>query len=144
VGATVLVLTGSTDRALLGRCLELGAVGIASKSDDYDRLLECIDLAVRGESPTPVTERVELLVAAQEARAAELRRWTPFSSLSPREREVLDRLAHGEAADAIAAVTFVSLATVRTQIQSILRKLQVSSQLAAVALAHEAGWTLDR
>lgn len=142
-GATVLVLTGSTDRALLGTCLERGAIGIASKSEDFDRLLERIAMAMRGEPPMPATARVELLVEAQEARAAEQRRRAPFAALSPREREVLDRLAHGEAADAIAAMTFVSLATVRTQIQSILRKLQVSSQLAAVALVHEADWTID-
>lgn len=142
-GATVLVLTGSTDRALLGTCLERGAIGIVSKSEDFDHLLERIGVAMRGQPPMPATARVELLVAAQEARAADQRRRAPFAALSPREREVLDRLAHGEAAEAIAAATFVSLATVRTQIQSILRKLQVSSQLAAVAMAHEADWTID-
>lgn len=142
-GATVLVLTGSTDRALLGTCLERGAIGIASKAEDYDRLLEQIARALRGEPPMPATERVELLVEAQQARAAEQRRRAPFERLSLREREVLDRLARGEAADTIASTTFVSLATVRTQIQAILRKLQVGSQLAAVALVHEAGWSLD-
>lgn len=142
-GATVLVLTGSTDRAVLGTCLERGAIGIASKAEDYDRLLEQIDRALRGEPPMPAADRVELLVEARQARAEEQRRRAPFAQLSPREREVLDRLAHGEAADTIASSTFVSLATVRTQIQAILRKLQVSSQLAAVALVHEAGWSLD-
>lgn len=142
-GATVLVLTGSTDRALLGTCLERGAIGIASKAEDYEQLLEQIARALRGEPPMAATERVELLVEAQQARAAEQRRRAPFERLSPREREVLDRLAHGEAADTIASTTFVSLATVRTQIQAILRKLQVGSQLAAVALVHEAGWSLD-
>lgn len=142
-GATVLVLTGSTDRALLGTCLERGAIGIASKSEDFGRLLEQIGQAQRGEPPMSATTRVELLVAAQEARAVEQRRRAPFEALSPREREVLERLAHGEAADAIAATTFVSVATVRTQIQAVLRKLQVSSQLAAVAMVHEADWTID-
>jgi hypothetical protein len=40
---------------------------------------------------------------------------------------------------AIAAASYVSLSTVRSQIRSILTKLGVSSQLAAVALAHDAG-----
>ncbi len=35
----------------------------------------------------------------------------------------------------------LSEATVRTQVRSILAKLEVSSQIAAVGLAHQAGWT---
>ena len=34
----------------------------------------------------------------------------------------------------------MSESTVRTQVKSILAKLQVSSQLTAVGLAHELGW----
>jgi DNA-binding NarL/FixJ family response regulator len=34
----------------------------------------------------------------------------------------------------------VAEATVRTQVKSILAKLEVSSQLAAVGLAHRVGW----
>ena len=41
----------------------------------------------------------------------------------------------------IAEQRVVSLATVRSQIRAILRKLEVTSQLAAVAMAHRAGWT---
>lgn len=34
----------------------------------------------------------------------------------------------------------VSEATVRTQVKAILAKLEVTSQLAAVGLAHRVGW----
>jgi DNA-binding NarL/FixJ family response regulator len=40
----------------------------------------------------------------------------------------------------IAKLCFVSESTVRTQVKSILAKLQVSSQIGAVALAHRARW----
>ena len=40
----------------------------------------------------------------------------------------------------IANLSVVSEATVRTQVKSILAKLEVSSQLAAVGLAHSVGW----
>jgi DNA-binding NarL/FixJ family response regulator len=46
----------------------------------------------------------------------------------------------GEPAESIAEHSFVSLATVRSQIRAILQKLDVRSQLAAVALARDAGW----
>jgi two-component system, NarL family, nitrate/nitrite response regulator NarL len=55
---------------------------------------------------------------------------------------VLSMIVDGLSAAAIAEKSFVSLATVRTQIRSILQKLGVNSQLAAAALARNSGWAL--
>ena len=60
--------------------------------------------------------------------------------LTVREREVLGHLMKGRAVREIAGLSVVSEATVRTQVKSILAKLEVSSQLAAVGMAHEIGW----
>jgi DNA-binding NarL/FixJ family response regulator len=68
-------------------------------------------------------------------------RLTPFLILTPREQHVLAELMEGRTADAIAKSSWVALSTVRSQIKSILQKLGVNSQLAAVALARQAGWT---
>jgi DNA-binding NarL/FixJ family response regulator len=54
-------------------------------------------------------------------------------SLTTREREVLRELYAGAGVSDIAARSEVAEATVRTQVKAILRKLGVSSQLAAVA-----------
>ena len=40
----------------------------------------------------------------------------------------------------IAAESYVSIATVRTQVRAILLKLDVSAQLEAVAAAYRSGW----
>ena len=136
----VLVLTGVTDPVVLGTCLERGAIGIASKADPFDRLLDRIQSALRGEAVLSVRDREDLLTASRQHRVKEAQRLAAFGSLSPRECDVLDHLASGLAADAIAEQTYLSVATVRTHIQAILRKLGVNSQLAAVALAHGAGW----
>jgi DNA-binding NarL/FixJ family response regulator len=61
-----------------------------------------------------------------------------LARLSTREREVLDQLAAGRGASAIAADATVSMSTVRAQIRSILAKLEVRTQLAAVAMVNEA------
>ena len=143
VGTPSLVLTGVGDRAVLGMCLEAGAVGVASKAESFDSLLGQIDAALREEPVNTVVHREDLLQAARERRAEEEERRAPFRTLSRRECEVLDHLSAGLTADAIAARMFVSLPTVRTQIQAILRKLQVNSQLAAVAIARECGWSLE-
>ena len=46
----------------------------------------------------------------------------------------------GRTVHEIAVIGVVSEATVRTQVKSILAKLQVTSQIAAVGLAHRLGW----
>jgi DNA-binding NarL/FixJ family response regulator len=52
-----------------------------------------------------------------------------------REKEVLELLVGGYKAAEVTQRFSVSLATVRTQIRGILRKLEVRSQLEAVDLA---------
>lgn len=59
--------------------------------------------------------------------------------LTPREREVLQLLAEGKDAAAIALELYVSPKTVATHIQHILVKLGVHSRAQAVALAHRIG-----
>jgi hypothetical protein len=46
----------------------------------------------------------------------------------------------GQQVSEIARSRFVSESTVRTQVKSVLAKLQVRSQLSAVGLAHAVGW----
>jgi two-component system, NarL family, nitrate/nitrite response regulator NarL len=60
-----------------------------------------------------------------------------------REAEVLRGLIEGRSVDELAQEAFVSIATVRSQVRAILRKLGVTSQLAAVGLARRAGWPSD-
>ena len=63
-----------------------------------------------------------------------------LDQLTVREREVLAHLMHGRTVREIASVGVVSEATVRTQVKAILAKLDVTSQIAAVGLAHQVGW----
>jgi two-component system nitrate/nitrite response regulator NarL len=64
-----------------------------------------------------------------------------FESLTPRERAVLDALVSGLRPGDIARRDFVSVVTVRNQVQAILTKLNVHSQLEAVAAARWSGWS---
>ena len=140
LGPRVLVLTGSTDRLVHARCIEAGAAGVASKGEPFDRLLDAIRRAARGESPMGRRRQEELLEELRRARAARSERLAPFERLTPREASVLLALAEGRSAEAIARASYVSLPTVRTQIRGILVKLGVGSQLAAVGMAIERGW----
>jgi DNA-binding NarL/FixJ family response regulator len=139
-GAQVLMLTGATDPVLLGSCIEAGASGLVSKSEGFDEVLDKLMRAVRREPTLSPAERDRMLGTLRDRRAEERARTLPFERLTGRERVVLGALMDGASAEEIAKASFVSLATVRSQIRSILEKLGVHSQVAAVALAHRARW----
>lgn len=61
----------------------------------------------------------------------------PFTTLTCREQTVLQHLQQGRSACEIAALDYVTISTVRTQIRGILIKLSAKSQLDAVAMANK-------
>jgi DNA-binding NarL/FixJ family response regulator len=141
-GIDVVIVTGETDRASWGECVEAGAVALVEKRLAFDELVDRLRRIVAGDAAMATFERIDLLTTLTAHRNEEQRRLEPFTRLTTREAEVLQLLMHGDSADEIAATTYVSLATVRSHIRAILQKLGVNSQLAAVAAAAQAGWRL--
>lgn len=139
-GIDVVVLTGETDRAAWGACIEAGAAALVEKRLSFDELVDRLRRIIAGDAPMAAFERIELLEELSSRRRDEHSRLDQFRRLTARESEVLQGLIQGRSADEIAADTFVSLATVRSHIRAILQKLGVNSQLAAVAAATQAGW----
>ncbi len=140
-GAAVVIVTASTDRLRWGECLRQGARAVFPKSTALESIREALRLIAQG-SPLPGrAEREQQLVAAhlhERARRQEIR--SRLDRLSCREREVLGHLMAGRPVREIARLSFVSEATIREQVKSILSKLTVTSQLAAVSLAFESDW----
>lgn len=60
---------------------------------------------------------------------------TPFESLSPREREVLELLVAGHSNDEIAEAIGRTRPTVRTHLASVYRKLGVNDRVSAAVVA---------
>jgi two-component system nitrate/nitrite response regulator NarL len=139
-GFDVVMLTGITDRLLLAECLEEGAIGVIDKSVSFDELLQHIHTALDQGTLMSRHQREEMLSRLRLHRAKRERDMEAFESLTTRERQVLGALMKGKSADTIAEESVVSVATIRTQIRSILAKLGVNSQLAAVARAQEVRW----
>jgi two-component system, NarL family, nitrate/nitrite response regulator NarL len=143
-GIRVVALSPSgirQDPVRWGRCLGAGALGVLSPDCGLATLQDALGRALVGQSPHSSAERTDLMAAARRADRDDL--WTArarLERLSPRERQIVIHLMAGRCAAAIARENFVSEATVRTQLKSVLAKLGVNSQLAAVALAHLAGW----
>jgi DNA-binding NarL/FixJ family response regulator len=142
-GTEVVVLTGVRNEVLLAECIEAGAVGVISKAAPLEQVVAMVQRAVCHQLVQPVGDREQLLARLRRARATERLRLAPFEQLTRREQDVLRALMDGRSAAEIAEDFVVSLTTVRSQIRSILQKLNVRSQLGAVALAHGARWGSD-
>lgn len=142
LGYRVAMLTGETDPVTLARCVEAGAVGVISKRDPFDRLIEHITDVFDGRGILSLATREQLMSGLRTHRSQEAERSAPFERLTVRESEVLQDLIDGKNAETIARDSFVSVATVRSHIKALLAKLGVNSQLAAVALARRSGWVL--
>jgi DNA-binding NarL/FixJ family response regulator len=139
-GFVVMVLTASIDRVQLARCLEAGAVAVFDKAQAFDDLATWLVDAMLGRATMQPAARDALLSELDEHRRQADHLGALFARLTEREREVFAAIIDGSTADEIAAAQFVAVSTVRTHIRSILEKLGVNSQLAAVALARRSGW----
>ncbi|HEY1618340.1 MAG TPA: helix-turn-helix transcriptional regulator [Streptosporangiaceae bacterium] len=126
----VVVVAGP---AALPGVLTIVAAGgfVVDANQPYQRLLLMLRRVLRA-APPAATQR-ERLLADLRRRADEAAR---FGALTARECAVLADIAAGHSAEAIAASRPVALATVRSQIAAVLRKLGVRSQSAAIALTY--------
>ena len=139
-GVFVIVLSGTEDSARLGHCLALGARAVLRKSADLNSIVSAIRCVTTGQPAMDREERERLLACYthEYRRNEEIR--VALASLSRREAEVLGELMDGIPVPDIARTSFVSEATVRTQVKAIRAKLGVSSQIAAVGAARRARW----
>lgn len=133
-GAQVLVVTAVQDHARLAAAVALGACGWVAKNGPFEDLLQAAELAARDRPLVPPEHRRALAELGRRRLDEDRSLKERTGQLTSRELEVLEALAAGRTAAEIAAGFVVSLGTVRTHIRSILLKLGVSSQLAAVAL----------
>src|SRR5947208_1011516 len=101
--------------------------------DDHDLVAMSLALCLRSQGLHRQHFIDQYRRQQEQARAVENR----LARLTDKEHCVLERLARGRRAQAMADEFGVSLATIRTQIRAVLQKLNVSGQLEAVALLNE-------
>lgn len=135
IGWEVLVLSGHAGgENQLAAAVADGAIGLVGKTVPFETLVDTVLDAVDGRPVMSEAERVSWLERNRRNRLAGQARRRVLGRLTARELDVLDRLAAGHRAVAIADDLVLSLTTVRSHIRSILIKLEVRSQLEAVAL----------
>ena len=125
----VLMLTVYEDSDSLFKSFRAGASGYLLKRTASARLLEAIQDVHEGGSPmTPqLARRVVQFFSGPPQQDS------PFSKLTPGEREFLDQLANGYTYKEIADQLGISIDTIRTYLRRIYEKLHVHSRTEAVA-----------
>ncbi len=139
--AQIIMLTVSEDADDLLDALRIGARGYLLKNIDTDFLLESIRRAAKGESvmsPQMAGKLADVLRGPVKDNAA------TTGKLSPREREIITKLARGDSNKEIARELELSESTVKIHVQGILRKLNLASRVQAAVYAVEHGMVIDK
>jgi DNA-binding NarL/FixJ family response regulator len=125
--AQIVVLTTYDGDEDIYRAIKAGAKAYLLKDTARDALVETVRRVHAGETYLPPQL------------AAKLAERVSGEALSPREIDVLQRMAIGKSNKEIGADLFISEGTVKTHIKSIFSKLDVVSRTEAVATATRRG-----
>ncbi len=134
-GTRVILLSDKADEQLLSRSVEAGADGFLSHLSTPAEMCDAVRRVAKGEAAIPTDMLAPLLRGLIVHRREEDEIIRRFARLTQAERRVLVLLTEGLDQAAITKHLSVSRHTVRTHVQSVLRKLEVHSQLAAATLA---------
>jgi len=137
--AQIVMLTVSEDAEDLLDAMRAGACGYLLKNIDTDFLLDSIRRAASGESVMSPQMAVRVADAIRKPQNNNLNVTSDSVEFSPREREVIIKLARGGSNKDIARALNMAESTVKIHVQSILRKLNLSSRVQAAVYAVEHG-----
>lgn len=126
IDSRIIILTVSDSRSDIYALVDAGADGYLLKDSEPEQLLAQITEAARGQSV--FSDVVNEYLANRDNQD------DPFSELTEREIDVLEEVAKGMSNKQIANNLHISEETVKVHIRNILRKLDVSSRVAATVL----------
>src|SRR5207248_10271747 len=118
--------------------VEAGAAGYILRDGTSDELIERVQAAYEGQVHLPgpivrlLVDRMRELAAMTQRLDQEASKSEPYKvELTERERSVLALLAQGMTNQEIAEVLVIEAGTVKNHVHNILKKLNVSSRVAA-------------
>lgn len=128
--ASIVVLTVSDSRSDVKALVAAGADGYLLKDTEPDELISLLKQALCGGKAYSDIVREHLESNTEQD--------CLLSSLTDRETQILQEVAKGYRNKQIADALFISEATVKVHMKSLLKKLQVKSRTAATVLYLEA------
>ena len=123
----VLFVSGNLDAMKSYDLIEAGAAGVLEKDAMPDQIGDALIRISHGETVLAPAVQAALMREVRD------RRDRTATVLSPREGEVLKFLAEGLSAPQIAAELHLSPSTIKTHLQRLYERLEVSDRAAAVA-----------
>jgi DNA-binding NarL/FixJ family response regulator len=125
-GVKVIALSMHSDKRLVAGILMAGASGYLLKEDcDSGELTRAIRAVATNQ--IYLSPKISEIVIKDYVRHLSMTASSPFSILTPREREVLQLLAEGKSTKEIASCLHVSVKTVETHRNKIMEKLDIRS-----------------
>jgi NarL family two-component system response regulator LiaR len=131
-GVQVVMLTSSAGEEIVQAALQAGAIGYMLKNISVEEMATTLRAAYAGK-PSLAPEAAQALINL----AVQPRSAIPDYNLTERERAILDLMVKGLSNQEIADQIFVSRATVKAYVSTILSKLGVQNRIEAVRLALE-------
>jgi DNA-binding NarL/FixJ family response regulator len=129
----VVFLTMHRDAAYARRALDAGASGFVLKHSAPAELVLAVRAALQGRTFITPDLAAEVFRTAKESNA------DPLAALTPRQREILQRVAEGKSAKEIAAALGLSARTVEFHKYTVMEALGVenSAELIRFAIKHD-------
>ena len=136
LGCAVVMLTTSSDERDLVTSLRSGARGYLLKDMEPEQLVDALVAVTEGETVV-APEMTSVLAKVVKGGTVDSGRPDRFSSLTPREFEILRHVSEGQSNKEIARDLGITDGTVKLHVRSILRKLEVRSRVEAAVIAVE-------
>ena len=130
-----LILTMSDAQEDFAAALRAGVRGYLLKDMEPEEVIAAIGRAARGELTVAPAMALKLAQMLQNGSTADAK--GTLSSLTERERQILDHLARGESNKTIARALDISHDTVKLHVRHILTKLNLTSRVEAAVFAVE-------
>jgi two-component system, NarL family, nitrate/nitrite response regulator NarL len=132
-GTKVLVLSEATAPETLSALIKIGVAGLIHQDRNVAQIAETLDAIEAGQN---VLDPGPLKVPARDTNR--------LGELSPREKEILARIAGGQSTRQMSSAMNITVDTVRTYVKNVLTKLGAHSRLQLAALASRDGLRIDQ
>jgi DNA-binding NarL/FixJ family response regulator len=131
-GTKVLVLSEVTDPETVSQFMRSGVAGLTHQDQSVAQIAAALDAIEAGRS---VLDPGPLRFPARDRNR--------LCELSPREKEILTRIAAGQGTRQMSCAMNITVGTVRTYVKNVLAKLGAHSRLQLAALASQDGLLID-
>lgn len=123
----ILVVSGTSDAAMMVRLLDAGVAGFLPKSLDGQLMLKAIDLVLAGGRYVP-PDVLRAIRGVRGTLAGDVGALQDSTDVTPRQREILALLTQGLPNKVIAARLGIAEATVKMHVTALLRAYGVQSR----------------